>query len=268
MEVISQKGSTMGYKIAYLAKPITASSETDQNAKNNASSFVGNSRDEKSFNETFEKEWKPKGYTKGLAYDIKPVGAEISGLGHSRELVRKIYDADKGTVLQPERVGDNYIVAVVTEVLEEGTQPIARARGMVEPLLRNKKKAEIIKKEIGPITTLEAVATKLGRSVEPIDSIRMTGSQPPALGGSEPKVIGAAFNPANRGKVVTEALEGVSAVFVVRVNNVSAVAVALGSVDEQRKMMYEQAKQRAMYSQPVQALRESANIKDNRSKHF
>jgi peptidyl-prolyl cis-trans isomerase D len=265
IEILSQKGSSAAYKVAYLTKPILVSSKTDADASGLASQFAGNSPNEKAFNETFEKELKPKGYNKGIGYDIKPSGYDVMGLGVSREFVRKIYAADKGEVLQPEKVGSNYVVAVVTEINKKGTQPVAKARPMVEPVLRNKKKAEIIKKQIGSVSTLEAAATAMGKSIENADSLRISGGS--ALG-YEPRVLGAIFNPANRGKVVPEAIEGQPGVYVIRVNSVIATPVAAGSVAEQRKAEIDRAKQQAAYSSPLQVLREAANIKDNRSKHY
>jgi peptidyl-prolyl cis-trans isomerase D len=132
-------------------------------------------------------------------------------------------------------------------------------------VLRNKKKAEIIKKQIGLVSTLEAAATAMGKSIENADSLRISGGS--ALG-YEPRVLGAIFNPANRGKVVPEAIEGQSGVYVIRVNSVIATPVAAGSVAEQRKAEIDRAKQQAAYSSPLQVLREAANIKDNRSKHY
>lgn len=265
IEILSQTGSTAGYKVAYLSKPILVSSKTDADASSAASQFAGNSPDEKAFNETFEKQLKPKGYNKGIAFNIKPTGYDVMGLGVSREFVRKIYAARKGEVLQPEKVGSNYVVAVVTEINEKGTKSVAKARPEVEVVLRNKKKAEIIKKQIGPISTLEAVATAMGKQIEAADSIRISGS--PTLG-YEPKVTGVAFNPANRGKVVTEAIEGQAGVYVIRVNNVIATPLAGANVAEQRKAEVERAKQQAMYSSPLGVLREAASIKDNRSKEY
>ena len=269
MEVMSTKGSTTGYKIAYLSKPITASTETDQNARNEASQFAGKSRDEKSFNENYEKELKPRNINKGLAIDIFPASGEIPSLGVSRALVRKIYDAKRGEVLQPERVGDRYIVALVTEVNEEGTQPASKARAQVEPLLRNRKKAEAIKKQLGTISSLEAVSTTLGKPVEVADSLRMLGNFSQVIG-FEPKVIGAAFNPNNRGKVVTEAIEGSQGVYVIRVDNVTATALGDANVAEQRESRYNAMKGRfqQLGAQIVGSLREAANITDNRAKHY
>ena len=135
---------------------------------------------------------------------------------------------------------------------------------MVEPLLRNHKKAEQIKTKIGGVTTLEATATKLGKLVEVADSLRFGGGQNSI--GFEPKVLGATFHAANRGKVITEPIEGTAGVYVVRVDNVSATPVADANVAEQRKQQYELSKQRG--NSPLMALREAASITDNRTKHF
>ncbi len=269
MEVLSHKGSGAGYKIAYLPKEIITSQETDNNALNKANEFAGDSRDLKSFDATYEKKLKSQGLLKGIGSNIKPADSQIPGLGDSRTFVRAIYDAKKGEVLKTEKIGDDYVVAVVTEVFEEGTQSVATARMTAEPALRNKKKAEMLKQKIGKISTLEAAATTLAKPIETADSIRMSSqATSPALG-YEPRVIGAAFNPANKGKVVPEALEGQNGVYVVRVENVSATAVTSGDVTEQRKSLYEQGKQRAANPQLIlMALREAATIKDKRAEKY
>ena len=87
-----------------------------------------------------------------------------------RRLVREIYKADKGDVIKQERIGDaqmgyKYIVAVVTDVLKEGTQPAYVARPTVEKILKDKKKAEQIKQMIGKVSTLEAAAAALKDSI-------------------------------------------------------------------------------------------------------
>ncbi len=265
IEILSQKGSSPAYKVAYMTQPIDASQETDANASNEATLFAGNSQSRKAFDENAEK-LKDKGINKSFAQDIKPNDFQIMGLGASRAFVRSIYDADLGEVLQPERVGENYVVAMVTEVNKKGTQSVEQARILVEPILRNQKKAEQISKKLGTITTLEAASAALGgKTIENVDSLRMTGSQSNIVT-AEPKVIGAAFNPANKGKVVTEAIPANSGVYVVRVNNVTATAVADANVAEQRKSRYQDAKMRGAY--PQQVLIEAATIKDNRSKLY
>jgi peptidyl-prolyl cis-trans isomerase D len=262
LEVLSQKGSSQAYKIAYFSTPIVASQETDNVANTEATNFASESRSEKSFNDNFANKLQKKGYTKLVAANIHPNDFNIQSLGVSRELVKEIFEAKKGDVLQPQRVGEAYVVAVVTGVDEAGLQSVATARASVEPVLRNKKKAEQIRKKIGKVTTLEAAATAVGQPVQTADSLRFAGSNS-ALG-FEFRLTGASFNPDNKGKIVPEAIEGQAGVYVLRVDAVSAIA-SPANVEEQRTMMRMQQRQSV---NPIEGLKAAADIKDYRAKFF
>lgn len=266
IEVLGQKGSQPHYKVAYLSKAVVPSQETETAAANAANQFAGESKDLKAFNANFDKNLKGKGINKLVAQDIRPMDFQITGLGASRQLVRAIFEADRGDVIQPERIGDNYVVAVVTDVNEAGMQSVSRARSTVEPILRNQKKAAQIKQRLDNVTTLETASTTLGQPIQTADSLRFVG--PNNVLGFESKVIGAVFNPANKGKVVPEAIEGQSGVFVVRVNNTATAPVGNANVEDQRRMMVMQARQAMMYRSPVDALKADAKIKDNRAKFY
>lgn len=267
IEVLGQKGSEMHYKIAYLAKEIVPSSETDNAASNAASQFAGDSRSLEAFNTNYDKQLRAKGYNRLLASDIRPNDFSVAGIGNSRSFVKAIFNAKKGEVLEPARVGDNYVVAVVTDIDEAGLASVAKARSAVEPILRNRKKAAQIISKLGKISTLQAAATAAGQPIQTADSLSFNGARNAALG-YELKVVGAAFNPANKGKVVPEALEGQAGVYVLQVNNVSAVAQGNADINSQRQMLEMQSRQQAMYRSPLQALRKSAKIEDNRARFY
>jgi peptidyl-prolyl cis-trans isomerase D len=55
---------------------------------------------------------------------------------------------------------------------------------------------------------------------------------------------------------------------VLQVNNVGAVAQGAADINTQRQMLEMQARQQMMYRSPLQALRKSADIKDNRAKFY
>jgi peptidyl-prolyl cis-trans isomerase D len=280
IEILNKKNPQPHYKVAYLAKQIVASDETETNAENAANSFAGNSRTLDAFTANVEKDLKPKGLNSLIVNDISPIAYSLPQLGgnvNCRQFVKAVYEADKGKVLQPMRVGENFIVAVVTAVNKEGTMSVASARMQLEPLLRNKKKAEEIKKKIGAVTTPEALASSMSLQVQTADSVRLDTGAPGGLG-SEQKVIGAAFNPANKGKVVTQALDGLQGVYVIRVDDVTATSAAAGTVEEQQKMMIMQTRMRAMQASnpqmqmyggggptPADILKQAAKIKDNRA---
>lgn len=262
IEIMEHQNVEPHYKIAYLGKPMVASPETENTASNAANMFAGDSRNLKSFNDNWEKNLKARGVNKLIASDIKQSDFSITGLGPSRQFIKSIFSADKGDVLQTERIGDNFVVAVVTDVNKAGVQSVAQARAVVEPVLRNKKKAEAIKKNIGKVTTLDAVSAKVNQQIQSADSIRFTGSNP--VLGMESKIIGAIFNPDNKGKVVPEALEGQAGVYVLRVENVSTTPV-FADIQQQRQMYQMQTRQGMMYRSPVEGLKNAAKIKDSRS---
>lgn len=272
IEVQSFIKPTVHYKVAYLPREIVASQETDNNALNQANEFAAESRDHKSFEANYEKKWKAKGAARNQAANITSWSSEIPGVGLSRSLVRAVYEADLGEVLKPERVENNYVVVAVTEVLEEGTMSVEKARASVEPLLRNFKKASILQSKIGKVSSLEAAALALGgKNIETADSLRMAGAPNSTLG-FEPRVLGAAFNQANQGKVVDAAIPGMGGVFVVRVEQQTTTPVTAGDVQEQRKARTDQSKQ-ALANQyspnnPISVLRNAAEIKDYRSKRY
>ncbi|MFT3902452.1 MAG: SurA N-terminal domain-containing protein [Niabella sp.] len=266
IEILSQKGSDTGYKIAYLTKPITASAETDMTASNQATQFAAQARNQKTFDTEAEKLSKSKGINKAIATDIAPMGGMIQGIGYSRSLVKAIYKAGVGDMLQPERVGDYYVVALVTEANKEGTMSANKARMYVEPLLRNQKKAEMIAKKIGKITTLEAAAAALKHPIEVADSIRFDGQANPMLG-FEPKVVGASFNKTYVGKVIPEPIPGTQGVYVVKIDNIAATPSMPVNVEEERQTRFQQARQRASF-QFLQTLRNAATIKDYRTTFY
>jgi peptidyl-prolyl cis-trans isomerase D len=265
IEILSQKGSTPAYKIAYLAKPIVASNETDNNAQNAANLFSGNSRDLQAFNANFDKDLKGKGLNKLSVPEVHPNDFTVQGLGSSREFVKAVFNADKGDVLPPIRVGDQYVVAVVTDITKPGLVSVAKARNIVEPILRNQKKAELIKEKIGAISTLEATASKMGQQVQNVDSIRFNNDRKLAFEG---KVIGASFNPANNGKVVNEAIAGNNGVYVLRVNSVANIPTEMSNPADVRRALEMRARQMSMYNNPVEALKKKADITDDRAKFF
>ena len=270
IEIMSFIKPQTSYKVGYLAQEILASQETDNKAQEDANQFAADSRDQKRFDTLFEKTLRPKGQQKGVATNINRNAADVQGIGTSRQFVRLIYDAKRGEVLKPERIDYNYVVAVVTGVYDEGTKSPDVARLEVEPVLRNRKKAEILKQKVGKVTTLEAAAAALGgKLIEVIDSVRMNSTSKIAY---EPGVNGATFNPANKGKVVPEVLEGQSGVYIVRVDSVSTTPVTDGDINALRNNMYQQFKQYASNPQspayPINSLKKAATIKDKRSNRY
>ncbi|HEU4471572.1 MAG TPA: SurA N-terminal domain-containing protein [Flavisolibacter sp.] len=272
IEVMEHQNVSPHYKVAYLYKQVTPGAETDQNAVNMANQLVGESRDPQSFNAYYEKNLKGRGIVKSIAQNLTPMSFSVNGLqGNARRFIKSVFDADANDVVGPERVGENYVVAVVSEVNKPGLLSVSAARPSVEPLLKKEKKGEQIIKNIGQVSSLEQTAAKMNQQVLTLDSLRFEGDR---MLGFEPKVLGAIFNPANKGKVVPQGIAGNQGVYVVRVDNIATTPVEAASIEDQRKMLEMQVKQGLMsqiqqgYNPIVEILKRSSNIKDKRSEFY
>lgn len=258
MEVMDQKKIGPAYKVAYLSKAIVPSTETINTASGLASQFAGQSRTRKAFDENAAK----NPLLQKIPVDnILPYSSEIPGLGFNRQLVQWIYRADVGDVSEFFSVDDKYVVAVVTEINEEGTMSVKKARPMVEVLIRNQKKAAQIGQKIGKPASLEAVTTSTGQPVHTVDSLAFAMSSIPNAG-NEPKVIGAAFNKAWENKI-SEPIGGNMGVYVIKPGPIFAVPNPNADIERQRQFTQQalrsQVAQRALFG-----LRRGANIKDYR----
>jgi peptidyl-prolyl cis-trans isomerase D len=258
IEVLEQKKIETAYKVAYLAKPIDASQETINSASNLAAQFAANSRDSKKFQENAAKQK----LTVLSAPDIKQNDYQVAALGESRPFVRWVYENKAGDVSEPQEIGDNYVVALITGISDKGLMSVAKARPTVEPLILNEKKAQqIISNKFKGGSTIEQVAQSAGVSVLHADSVSF--AQPFITGiGNEPKVAGAAFNKAMQNKV-TEPIAGNAGVYVVKAEAITALPNTNTDVEGLRKQMEMQQKQMAGY-QSIEALKKAADIKDNR----
>ena len=262
IEILDQKNFGPAYKIAYISRKIETSPETDQTVAGIANQFAGQSRDAKSFEQSIQK----GNLQKLLAPDIQPSEYAIPGLGINRALVRWVYESDLGTVSEPYAIGDKYVVALVTEINKEGTTSASKARNQVEPLLRNEKKADLIIRKLGTPASLEAAATASGQTVQRADSMHFASPMIPNAG-QEPKVVGSAFNKQLAGKPASQPIPGNGGVFVIKVENTSALSNPNADIQQQRFMQEQQQRSR-IYSTLVESLRKLATVKDDRGKFF
>ncbi len=259
IEVMDQKKIQPAYKVAYFTKGIVPSTETDNAASGMANQFAGQSRDLKSFDANVAR----NKYQKIISPEIKPTDMAVPNLGPNRQFVKLIYDADLGDVLEPQRVEDKYVVAVVTEINKEGTMSPAKVRPMIETLLRNKKKAAKLIQKLGNPASLEAAASSSGQAIQRADSLSFAAAFIPNVG-QEAKVIGAAFNKGWQGKV-TPPIGGNGAVFVLRPESIFAKANPNADIEQLRNNFLMQQRSSISY-RAMDALKRSATIKDDRAK--
>jgi peptidyl-prolyl cis-trans isomerase D len=261
VEVLGQKGSGPAYKIAYLAKPIIVSNETDGAASNAAARFAATAKGKKQFDENAAKLLKqsvPSG-------ELKENDYTVNGLGDSRQLVRWVYDHNVGDITdQPVRVADKYVVAIITSISKPGLPSAGILRPLVETLVRNEKKARIIIDTKMKGNNLQSYASSSATTIQKADSLLFSNAFIPGIG-SDPKFTGAAFNKDYQNKV-TDVIAGTTGVFTLQINKISANANASDNSTTIRQTIL-QNQRMAMY-RGMEALRKAAKIKDYRSKFY
>ncbi len=259
IEVLGQKNPATAFKIAYLAKPIISSNETVGAANTAASQFAVSVKDPKQYNENAGK----LGKQIFTSTDIKQNDFSINGIGQSRQLIRWIFEHSNGDVSDPTEVGDQFVVAIVSAINKAGTMSAAEARPTVEAIIRNEKKGKQIIETRFKGNTLEAYASSTGAPILKADSLSF--SAPFISGvGSEPKIIGAAFNKTLAGKT-SEPIAGLTGVFAIKIES-NAAKQASQDMASFKQTLLQGARSAAFRGQD--ALRKAATIKDTRSKFY
>jgi peptidyl-prolyl cis-trans isomerase D len=255
IEILGQKNRSAAYKIAYLAKPILSSNETMSEANTAAATFAAASKDLKGFNEGAAKLAKPV----LTATDIKQNDFTVGTMANTRSLVRWIYENKEGAVSDPTEVGDQIIVATITNINKAGVMGTNEARPLVEGLIRNEKKAKIIIDTKMKGNSLEEISKSTSSPILRADSLSF-GSGFVTGVGNEPKMVGAAFNKAVQGKV-SALIAGNSGVFAIKGETIAAKAS--DASPESVKQALIQNRKMATY-RSVEALRKTATVKDYR----
>ena len=264
IEITNQKNFNPAYKIAFVAKEIIPSDLTVNAASLQATkaSAVKNAAELSKFTAS-----------NGLSLvqnptPIKENDFSVGSLEDGRQLVRWAFEAKKGDVSEPFSIGNDFVVAIVDKVLEEGVQDAETARSGAEVIIIKEKKAAIIKGKLGANPTLQSAAAAYNKQIQTAgtDSTLTYNAQMVNNIGIEPKLLGAAFNKAFQAKP-TPAFAGTSAVYIVKVNNIKTKPA------DAPEMLAQQASGRisALRSQTnnwYEGLRKQATIKDNRSKMF
>lgn len=243
-------------QLATISKKIEPSEKTIDEIYNKASQFETDANDKK-----FAEVAKAQKLTITPANNIRPSDEYVQGLGAQREVVRWSFN-DETSVGDIKRfeTPTGYIVAVLNGKNETGLLSMDVARDAVGAIIRNEKKAELIKKKMSG-ATLEAVAKSSGGSVLSANGVAISSAMIENIG-AEPKVVGTAFG-LEAGKT-SKLIVGNSGVFMIKPKKVTeAPAVTdFSEIIKQEKAQQANSAQTRAY----QAIKDKATIKDYRAK--
>jgi peptidyl-prolyl cis-trans isomerase D len=188
----------------------------------------------------------------------------------ARQLVKWAFEAKQGEISEPFNIDNSeFVVAIVDKIQSEGTQDAKAARSMVEGVIRNQKKADIILAKIGANPTFEKASAAYGNQVQIAgadSSLTMNAQIIPNVG-AEPKVIGAAFNKDNQTKI-SDPIIGGTGIFVIKVNSVGTKPADTPEIAAQIKSQKLALLRNTVGARWFDGLKNQATIKDYRSKFF
>ncbi len=242
-----------GVRLATIAQRIEPSEATSNDIFTKATKFEM---------EAAEKDLKTVAKTMGLTVqpsaNVKALDESFGMFQNQRAVVRWAYDkkTSEGDVKRFNVPNGNLIVKL-KKINEEGLQPIATARLVVEPILKKEKKTEKIK-AILKGATLEEAAKAAKVSVATATDLTLQNASLAGFG-FEPKVVGVAFaTPANK---TTDVIEGNGGVYRIKTKSV-AKAPALKDFTAYTSRL--KGQNASAVGRIIPALKELATIKDNR----
>ena len=268
VEKLIYKTNEPRFKVAYLSSPIIPSQETQDKKLEEVLAVLENTKDIASLESN-------KGTKVESANGLKKNDFNVGGLGSgqtSRDIVRWAFDkkikaGDVSTELYTFTDDQNFhdskhAIVGLKSIAKPGLATVESVKGVIDDLVRNEKKAEMIKAKM---TTKDfaALATMFDVTPGKAEGVTFAGGFVPELG-AEPKVIGKAF--AMKAGQVSEPITGNAGVCIINVNNVTP-----GTVGENIQMAKQQM---AMTSRSqvtyklLEALKKQKKITDNRFTFF
>jgi peptidyl-prolyl cis-trans isomerase D len=195
--------------------------------------------------------------------ELRPEQRTVTGLPEARDVITWVNRTDPGKVSEPLQAGENYVVAIVTRVREEGPPELEDVRETFTAAVVKEKKAEEFMRRMEGRTDLPALAEELGETVRTATDMALNSFNIPG-GFSEFEVIGqiAALEPGT----VSRPLKGETAVYVVHVKDRSELP-AIEDFTGERSTLAQQMQGRATNTL-YRALQERMEVKDLRHKYY
>nr|WP_315243629.1 peptidylprolyl isomerase [uncultured Flavobacterium sp.] len=244
-----------GIRLATIAQKIEPSEATSDKIFTLATKFEMDAAD-KDFNATA----KQLGLKVEAPISAKAMDESFGPLGNQRAIVRWAFDKEtkEGDVKRFEIANIGHVIAQYKSENKSGLVSVTLARPYVEPILKNKKKAEILKAKMTG-SSIEAIAKTAGVKVQQATNVTMENPTLPGGVGQEPKVVGNAF--ALSANKISAPIEGNTGVYVVK--NISTIkAPAIANHAEYVSKLKAQSASDA--SRILPALKNNAKIEDNR----
>ena len=255
IEVLNQGNKQKAFKVATITKSIEPSEETRNEVFKNKSNFeiALATRD-------FQSLADEKKYSVRNVNSVKELDENIPGLGSQRSIVRWAFDddTDEGD-FKSFTTKNGFVVVKLVNSSSAGFMSVESGSATAIPEIRKEKKAEIIKNRINS-KDIDYIADNENQAIKSAVALNMKN---PTLSGAglEPLVIGTAFG-LDEGNI-SEPISGNKGVYIVQVTKITP-ATELNSYQATANRVGK-AKENAVNSQLLNALKDAAEIEDNRA---
>ncbi|RIJ37681.1 peptidylprolyl isomerase [Pontibacter oryzae] len=262
---VTEPKTKSSYKVASLVRAIEPSETTRDAAYAVADELAGTSGSTEEFRENIAKN---KALVKEESSNIGKNQVLVNNLSNARELVRWTYakDTEVGDVSPVYEINDQFVVATLTGKREKGYAEIKDIKDELTAAVRSEVKAEqIIAKLKGQKGSLDQIAAAYGPDamVKTADNVTFASAAIPGLG-VEPVAVGKAFGlkPGAR----TAPFQGEGGVLIVELSNLTPAPEIndFSNVKEQLRL----TRAGRAESNAFEAIKEKADIKDNRVRFF
>lgn len=254
------------YKIAAVQRTIDPSDATRDEAYSIADELSGTSKNIEEFRANVAKN--PMLET-GQVSEIGKNNVVAGSLTNARELVRWTYakDTEVGDVSPVFEINDQFVVAVLTNKREKGYAKIENIKEELTAAVRNELKAkQIIEKLKGAQgSTLDQIAASYGQDaiIRSADAVTLASGTMPGVG-YEPTVIGKAFGLKQGAR--TAPFEGQSGVAIVELVQLNQAPETTDYTAIKQQM--QSTRSATVESKAYEAIKDKADIKDNRVRFF
>ena len=262
---VTQPKTNVLYRIAAIGKTIAPSQTTRDEALRKADQFASDVRTKDAFDAKVKED---KTLVVATAERVPEGANQINALTDARSVVRWAFDekTDLNSVSEPFEIGDQYVIAVLTNKTEKDKVGVNDFRNELTTKVRNEVKAEQILAKLGNVSgSLESIAQKYGAGalVETVEDVNLaTGFLKSA--GVDPVALGKAFGlkPGKRSKPFAGEA-GVLAMETTKLTPAPAVAdYAL------YKNQLQQTSSSRLGFYINEAIKEAAKVEDRRAKFY
>jgi len=256
IEIEGQKEKQKAIQVGTIARKIEPSQATVDKVFRDASNFEI-SADTKDFTELATE----NKYVVRPVNSIKELDENIPGIGNQRQIVRWAFNEEtKIGKIKRFNIPSGYAIVQLVAKRDKGLMTVEEATVTAMPVIRKEKKADIIRSRVRA-TTLDDLAAAENTTDRTAMAINM--KNPTISGaGKEPFIVGAAFG-LKEGQT-SKLIDGNNGIYMIEVTKLTP-AVELDSYQAAANQV-EQQKMNVVNTRLYNALKEAAEIEDNRAK--